>query len=1472
MESDKKSIGTEESPQVADAGEGAICQESSKTESEVDSTVKEEPPKIESGENTVEDTSTFKSDKTSVDCIDTLKNESDDQKVECQETPPEICRVDSSNIQEFCRDELENKEIDNNINSNATSDHKNEVGEETQENQCDEMLADGEETSKNGSSDATVESLNPPESEIDVKLMGNNKSLVNESSEKLEGNKETLHQNLNDKIIENQKTPKNKSLEKVSKDETPQSGSDGKMKDSKKTVKSQCNGKTPHKCVSSDSSSTNVLAEFIQRFELSNSSKKSISKTEVEDTITDSGRSTSTGCSKSPSMVKTLPSLNNDPIKSQESKADCKSERPQTEGLKNSEDCPAVSVEQAEKNEVLTFITETKQRIQAKLEIRMRNKNAIRLDEQSLAKLDSSLKKNTAFVKKVRNFTAAQLGSLLKEMQTLNLSKYLSEIAAALIETKLKMSDISAAVLLCTEINCRYAEFGKCMLECWQKTLAQKRDEKVVNLSKFRVDLRFYADLISSGVFSCKEALPLLGNVLTVLTTSSREDSSHISIILSFCKYCGEDYAGLVPRRVHLLAEKYSLEIPKSDLIPPEKQKTVRMLLKDYHANLQKHLLKEHSEFQRIECQNQKILQTKGELSNEKKEKSEMLNSNLQKLLVSVSSLAELVDEEAVVLPENKQTTTESTCMVAPVNKTDGVFKCSSIWEDEETQKFYEDYPDITGLVPASQKKLRESSKSETEVPEPKLDDIKIEDESDDLKLDEKKEEDSEDTEPISTNFKVLVDSLITGLTTCVNREMVDRIAAEFVLQLGVPNKHVRRKIVKTLFMVPRTRLDLLPLYARFVAVLNHIAPEITADLTYQLKQEFKYHVRKKDQINIESKVKTVRFIGELVKFGLYPKEEGLYCIKVLVHDFTHHNIEMACNLLETCGRFFFRCPETHQRTKVYLEQMMRKKSAMSLDARYKNMVENVYFFVNPPDNPIKRKRRPPLQEYIKQLIYQDLSLKTEEFVLEQLRKLPWDNREIAQYAILCLASAWKVKYLNIRCLANLIAGLVDYQEFIGTEVVDNVLEDIRIGLELNLPKLNQRRLAMIKYLGELYNYRLLESSDVFKVLYSLISFGVSFDPKIISPLDPPENLFRIKLVCILLETCGQFFNHGMPKTKLDYFFIFFQNYYWHKYSHPIWTEQSKFPVNLTYMFEDTLLNLRPNFKMASSLEEAIEASQTLQTKLMSKLPPSLLQISNNSKSGLGTIVETGENSGNESVDEDGDSDNEDGPPVRYEYEEHAPSSECITVEQSLNGHEETINPSEDPDDDEDEEEEDVVDDDYDYDSDSEEMKDFNQEPEDADFLSAFEQMVSDNLQDRMNEVVKPPKVDIAIPLHFKSSTKKTYEQLMQNEEKDENTVNFVLMLRKGSKSQCKTLNVPGNSELAVKLKSQEKAERIEMERVKQLTLNINNRLEEEDYQDQVLQNSRSSVSNFNRDRKQRYQHPKGAPDADAIFGRKKFR
>ena len=61
-------------------------------------------------------------------------------------------------------------------------------------------------------------------------------------------------------------------------------------------------------------------------------------------------------------------------------------------------------------------------------------------------------------------------------------------------------------------------------------------------------------------------------------------------------------------------------------------------------------------------------------------------------------------------------------------------------------------------------------------------------------------------------------------------------------------------------------------------------------------------------------------------------------------------------------------------------------------------------------------------------------------------------------------------------------------------QVVDSVLEDIRLGMEVNHPKFNQRRLAMVKFLGELYNYRLVDSAVIFKTLYSFITFGVSYD------------------------------------------------------------------------------------------------------------------------------------------------------------------------------------------------------------------------------------------------------------------------------------------------------------------------------------------------------------------------------------------
>lgn len=202
--------------------------------------------------------------------------------------------------------------------------------------------------------------------------------------------------------------------------------------------------------------------------------------------------------------------------------------------------------ETEEKNIIISYIKEVEERISFKKELRTTNQQASnsRPSESYFSKLDSSLKKNTAFVKKIKNFSSAQIDTYIKDMSGLNLSKYISEIAAAIVESKLKMNDVPAAIKLCSILHQKYSEFSQHLFENWQKALSVKIGEKIPNPSKLRVDLRFYAELLQAGLFNYKTSFSLLGSVLMTLINMDKEEHFNISIILSFCKHCGDEYAG----------------------------------------------------------------------------------------------------------------------------------------------------------------------------------------------------------------------------------------------------------------------------------------------------------------------------------------------------------------------------------------------------------------------------------------------------------------------------------------------------------------------------------------------------------------------------------------------------------------------------------------------------------------------------------------------------------------------------------------------------------------------------------------------------------------------------------------------------------------------------------------------------------------------------------------------------------------
>ena len=150
--------------------------------------------------------------------------------------------------------------------------------------------------------------------------------------------------------------------------------------------------------------------------------------------------------------------------------------------------------------------------------------------------------------------------------------------------------------------------------------------------------------------------------------------------------------------------------------------------------------------------------------------------------------------------------------------------------------------------------------------------------------------------------------------------------------------------------------------------------------------------------------------------------------------------------------------------------------------------------------------------------------------------------------------------------------------------MIDNLLESITFGLELNDFKFSQRRIAEVKYLAELYIYRMVDSPLIFDTLYKIITFGHEGGtprPGGFNPLDTSDDYFRIRLVCTLLESCGTFFDKGIAKKKLDFFLIFFQYY--------IQTKEPV-PMDIDFHIQDTFAHVRPSWKLYTNLDDATKA------------------------------------------------------------------------------------------------------------------------------------------------------------------------------------------------------------------------------------------------------------------------------------------
>ena len=139
--------------------------------------------------------------------------------------------------------------------------------------------------------------------------------------------------------------------------------------------------------------------------------------------------------------------------------------------------------------------------------------------------------------------------------------------------------------------------------------------------------------------------------------------------------------------------------------------------------------------------------------------------------------------------------------------------------------------------------------------------------------------------------------------------------------------------------------------------------------------------------------------------------------------------------------------------------------------------------------------------------------------------------------------------------------------------------------------------------------YRVINAAVIFEVLWAFISFGhreschsswthrlyPSADalplPGRESSIDAIDDVFRIRLICTLLDTCGACFDSGSQRRKLDQYLVVFQLYVLCK---------ARVPVEVDFMVSDTLEALRPKTPRLKTFEEATTAVDEL---IMSQVP-----------------------------------------------------------------------------------------------------------------------------------------------------------------------------------------------------------------------------------------------------------------------------
>ncbi|EPY51898.1 hypothetical protein SPOG_00320 [Schizosaccharomyces cryophilus OY26] len=1015
--------------------------------------------------------------------------------------------------------------------------------------------------------------------------------------------------------------------------------------------------------------------------------------------------------------------------------------------------------------------------------------------------LDSSLKKNTAFMKRCRaSLTSDNYDLFIKEIKSLSLEKFVPEITLSIAEGLSKcrsVKDIQAAVKIVFFLYQRFSiSFIRPLLANLYSMLYPSPSDSIsgnlvksastgvisesvtnkgtsLNVAKTRALLRIFIEFWLHGLVRTpedfKDLLPVVyasGKKYRKTMFDEKALQTPIVILLLEDVLAPPSNFSLLPI-VSSLVRSYRYELFSSheslpgdsqinqyidSICDPRWRLQLRSQLDRYYQDLLvyiKHRQHEYEEYRDCLSEQDFLGSSLEDISN----KAEDFLKSIEGDITNGVSISEALDQPFPLSIKEKQESfykkrEEVMSLQNNILNAETLVQTGAVqlWDSEEEHQFYETFPELPNLDVANKKSLEINGDQESKS--------------------EGSSEDSQKFTKPSKSVSVKIDTLLQTLPNFMSVTQVDQAALEF---LYLNTKASRNRLIKALCNLPRTSSFLVPYYIRFARIVAPVASEIASALVEHARGAFRRMMHRKAKHEYDTRTLIVRYVSELTKFRLMSFPYVFDCYKMCLLDFTSFDLEVLSLLLENCGRFLFRFPKSSLQMSSFLEAVQKKKLAAALPSQEQLILDNALYFVNPPKKSSARARKRSLkEEFLRYILHVRLNETNLSATIALLRKFDWNNDYDMLYST--FMEVWNMKYECLNSFASLVTSLYKFHPDFCIYVIDDTVDSILTYIDSSSFGDSQKRLAQAKFLAELYCVRLLDVRSIIGILFYLLppeKFKniLQFSPT--AAISKENELFRLRMIALFLSTCGSSLIRSKTRKTMLTYMLAYQCYF---------LAQPEVPLDMQFEFEDVVPKVRPSMNVYKNFDEAW-------TALAERL-----------QSGVDDHDQDDEESFNLQSEKSNESENE---LEAVDWEDNEENED--TSEDSESEEENSID----------------LDDSEIFNSDDEELDEERVHTNEID--EELNRMMNDSLSSRAHE----RGIAFDVPLPLRGSTGDTsFSDLNSMSMESEENVKFTLLTKKGNKQRSQVLDVPSHSVLAQSTKTRQKEELMERKRMKEMVLN----------------------------------------------------